>query len=774
MKSYRFDFTGGVNVVGDKAVLKETFVTVADNCDLRSGAPRPFRFPQYDHTPPSGTKQIFEYRGKWYYSAIERSYATEYIGGRDRIYFTQYGGNARKIVDGVEVSLGLSAPKAAPIVVTGRTIQASPTLTIIDGGNFGPSKTRSYRIAVETENGVLPPGGRMTITTPPDNSDPGEDEEYVSKGINLEWPRVEDAIRYWVFAGDGADESLLEKVSGGVLSYTDTGTKGSSGDLATNYSPAAPYMYFYTFERFVNGMVDESGPSPATNQVESTVGRTIRFDQLGDGFFSQESSVSISSGITLTDSMTAFPALTITNAEYQGKLNQIKFTTSTPHGIETFDEVRINLTDDPNWVNAKYKAIADATHDDVFYIKNGPVPTSTTGTADICKFTVTLSAAPDTPVVDDDIVYLSLGNAKGYNDIAITYIIGKAKATSTTQFTVDGFIGPLTAAPVTASNLKYVPKNGYIRYRNLYRTGDSSYYQLVKQLPISDTEFVDSVSAANLGDVPDSFYDENGVTVVYAVPPFGMSGVINHYDMLAAIDGHRVRWTVNGRPDAWPADFYYDFSAKPVALASFAQSLIVLCEDAIYRIDGNVATNMSISKTMAEDGCIAPLSVQKTSNGLVYLSKRGLMLFDGQFARCLTDSKVDSNFWVGTSNPAAIDYPIYPTQFGYQYAALCELDGLKGSMDRALLNAPTKPIDGIIKDIDSFYNNGKYYLFWKDGASNNYNSHTCVVIDLQSNGLPITTLSMRIIDACVDSDENVYLLLPHAPATTTVTIVSPV
>ena len=31
MKSYRFDFTGGVNVVGDKAVLKDTFVTVADN-----------------------------------------------------------------------------------------------------------------------------------------------------------------------------------------------------------------------------------------------------------------------------------------------------------------------------------------------------------------------------------------------------------------------------------------------------------------------------------------------------------------------------------------------------------------------------------------------------------------------------------------------------------------------------------------------------------------------------------------------------------------------
>lgn len=768
-KSYRFDFTGGVNVVGDKAVLRETFVTVADNCDLRSGAPRPFRLPEYDHTPPSGTKQVFKYRGKWYYTSVDRSYATEYIGGRDRVYFTQYGGNARKIVDGSEVSLGLTPPKTAPVVATGRTIQTSPTLMVSDGGNFGPSKTRSYRIAVETAGGVLPPGGRVTTSTPAAVTD----EDYVNKKIDLEWPRIEDAINYWIFAGDGGDESLLEKVSAGTLSYTDYGSKGTTGDLATNYSPEAPYLYFYTFERFVNGMVDESGPSPATPQVESTIGRTVKFDSLGDGFFNQDDTVSITSGITITDSLAYATAIGITNAEYQGKLNQIKFTTLNPHGLETFDKVRINLSGDPNWTNVQYEAIADTTNISVFYVKNGPVPTVTTGTANVCKFQVDLASAPAIPVVDDDIIYLTLVNAKGYNDIGIKYIVGKAKRNSDTQFIVDGFVDNLSAGVVTSTLIKYTPKNGYIRYRNLYRTGDSSFYQLVKQLPLSTTEFVDTISASRLGDTPDSFYDENGVTVVYSPPPFGLSGLINHYDMLAGIDGHKVRWTVNARPDAWPADFYYDFAAKPVALASFAQSLIVLCEDAIYRIDGNMATDLSISKTMAEDGCIAPLSVQKTSSGLIYLSKRGLMLFDGQYAKCITDQKVRSNFWTGTSNPDQIQSPVYPTQFGYQYAALCELDGVKGSMQRALLNAPTKPIDGVIKDIGSFMYDGKYFLYWKHGYSNNYNSHTCVVVDLQAPGFPITTLSLRLAHAFVDDDENAYVILPFDPPETFVEIIAP-
>ena len=251
-----------------------------------------------------------------------------------------------------------------------------------------------------------------------------------------------------------------------------------------------------------------------------------------------------------------------------------------------------------------------------------------------------------------------------------------------------------------------------------------------------------------------------------------MEGLIRHYDMLAGIDGHRVRWTPNGRPDAWPTDFYYDFAFKPLALASFAQSLIVLCEDAIYRIDGNVATDLSLSKTRAENGCIAAGSVQKTHAGLVYLSNMGLMVFDGMDARPLTASKIPGQMFLGTSNPTSIGFPIYPSQFSYNYAYLTMKDGIKGSMENALTNAPTNPVEGPIKAIGSFYVDGKYILYWKAGYTN-YVANTGICVDLQSPGMPITTLSMKIRDAFVDSNEQAYVLLDGAPAPTYVEITAP-
>lgn len=653
MKSYRFDFTGGVNVVGDKAVMKETFVTVADNCFLRSGAPRGIKMPTFSHTPPAGTTQIFEFRGKWYYSSVERSYVAEYVGGRDRIFYTQYGGNPRKIVDGVEVPLGTKPPGASAQISAGTTIKTTPTVTVLDGGSFAANRNRSYRIAVETVNGILPPGERVLVTTPSEVSG----TPYVSKYINLTWPRVESAVNYMIFAGDGSEESLLERVGAGTLSYNDYGTKGTTGDLASNYEVRAPYAYFHTYERFVNGMEDESAPSPLTTQVEANLGRTLTFDPVGEGFYYQEGSVNITTGITITDSATP-AAIDITTVTYQPSLNQVQFDTLAAHGLATNDRARIDLASDPNWTAVEYPIIADPTVNTRFYVKGGVIPTGTTGTARASKFQVDLGATPTTPVQTGDVVYMLLGNAKGYNDLTITYACGKATRVSDTQFYVQTYVDNLAAGAVTCSSLRYVPKNGYIRYRNVYRTGDSDAFQLVKQLPINELTMVDDVSATNLGDLPDSYYTENGITVIYAMPPLGMEGVIRHYDMLAGIDGHKVRWTPNGRPDAWPTDFYYDFASKPIELASFAQSLIVLCEDALYRIDGNIATDLSQTKTRAENGCIAPGTVQKTHAGLVYLSNRGLMVFDGMDARCLTDQKIPGKFFTHPSVGADSIYSV--------------------------------------------------------------------------------------------------------------------
>jgi len=164
---------------------------------------------------------------------------------------------------------------------------------------------------------------------------------------------------------------------------------------------------------------------------------------------------------------------------------------------------------------------------------------------------------------------------------------------------------------------------------------------------------------------------------------------------------------------------------------------------------------------------MAPWSVQKTELGLIYLSASGLMLFDGQHARCITDVRIPPHILRGTSAQLAVsDYLFQPTLTTYLYGALSEEDGTLGSLMTSNFHN-TNPVDGINNDIRSFYYNGKYYIYWNNrdrlnGATHevggNYQSHTTLCVDLRVQGFPITTLSMKPWDVFVDDQQKAYVL----------------
>lgn len=123
MKTVRLDFSGGVNVITDKSVLPDKFASIMDNVDLRSGFPRCVKEPIfYRAVDGSSTKQIFSYRGRWITSDKTRDYATEFINGSERIYFTEDGASPKKQVETVEVPLGTPRPTSQPIVSSANNI----------------------------------------------------------------------------------------------------------------------------------------------------------------------------------------------------------------------------------------------------------------------------------------------------------------------------------------------------------------------------------------------------------------------------------------------------------------------------------------------------------------------------------------------------------------------------------------------------------------------------------------------------------------------------
>mgnify|MGYP000913454116 CR=1 FL=1 len=769
MKEARFDFSGGINVYADKSILEPRTCTVADNVDLRSGMPRAFDMPSFVCNATYNANCLYEYRGKFYTSNARRDYCAEFVNGQDVLYYTQQGTIPRKIVGGIDVRLGTPRPTLAPVVTVGTNLQTVLSAKAGNSGSIPHNTVRSYRVAVRTERGVAVPSGSATVTIVGTRYKKGSNWEYANDGsVSLSWTPVTGAINYLVYAGNGVgQEQLVATLPAGQLTWSDYGNNTASGEYASNYDSTAPYAYVYTFERFINGIIDESAPSEIAYAVGGGGSRTITFSP-EDGFM--DDAVRVTSGVALYDSASAFPALDVVEVVNQPGFKQVKFKTRTPHELKAGDKVAITIYDDSNWQKRVVEVLPDASAvplADIFYAKDCPEVKGTTGMARVCKSKIVMSAPPTDRAYEGDVVRLTLKNCKDINGKAVSQLYGKATPISYNTYVIDVYTGRAGSSAVVCTEAAWVPHNGYIRYRKLYRVGDTSQFQLVAELNPWEMSYQDNAPASSLGQVLPSSYTENGVDVLFDVPPLGLEMPTLHGGMLFGIDGHKVRWTPINQHDAWPDNFYFLFQDKPVAIASFAQALIVLCTDAIYRIEGTEATQLVKIGTGADLGCIAPHSVQVSERGLFYLSRKGVMVFDGTRAECITDKKVSGDFFIATSSPQPVDFPMVATQDSQAYAWLCQTDGLLGGSP----NGDTNPPEGVIYAIRSFIHDGRYWLYY--GGDPNYGSNGMVGIDFSAAEMPIITLGLRPIDVHVSRAEECFMLFSGAPPVTTVKIISP-
>ena len=822
MKTYRVNFVRGINTVGDKAIIQDGYATILDNVDLRSGSPRPFKAPLFDFGVPATITRSWSYRGNWFHSDNWRDYVGEYIGGLGRVYFTEEGKYPKKWVEGQYSMLGTIIPQAPLGVAAASDVSPTSLTATVDmtgGGNLQDG-SRTYRVAARTKDGIMAASAPVSVVIDnPKITITGSSRGVSAAGLNdiakslaisqaatggqstlgallahggtsnyaveytvldpnhpgtkvlLEWSPVPDALSYIIFEGNTEEQYRMDEVSGSQLTYTDTGNKSASGDGASQYVNDQLFTYAYSYTRNVGGAYDEGGLSSITSPFSSVSGRLITRDILHDGFFDTlDPATDLKAVVSLTsaDAGTIAPSAAAISmdgieAAYNDALSQTTFTTATAHGLVTGDKVLFgssSTSSDPLYTNKTFEVIATSTA--TFAIKNVKVPTDASY-SDITK-KYTLPSTTTYRALKSVVSYTSTSEVSTKD---VVYVVGLSSTTGetidgvykATKLTTSTFSIPFVAnSTITNTQLKWVPNNGDFHHWNLYRNEQGGWWK-VKEIDLWETSFTDAMPFSSLGDAPDSRYTSNGIVVDFAPPPVSMTSIVSHYGMLFGIYGHEIRWTPILKPDAWPKEFSVKMAYAPVALAAFSQGLIVLCEDAIYRIDGNDPTTLSISKTHAEDGCFAPHSVQATDRGLMYLSKRGIMLFDGTHSICLTDTKIPGTFLTAPSRLATA-YPFWwlPTLMTRNYMDLAGEDGILGSSYVFNLDN-TKTIEGFNRNIKSFYHLGKYYLYY---TGDNYAANTAVCVDMQLDGYPITTLGLKALDAHVDEYEQAYVLLNNA------------
>jgi hypothetical protein len=355
---------------------------------------------------------------------------------------------------------------------------------------------------------------------------------------------------------------------------------------------------------------------------------------------------------------------------------------------------------------------------------------------------------------------------------------------TTGQIIVDEPCQATFSSTLGVNQIKYIPNNDYIYARRLYRIGDTGEFLKVKDVPLWETTFVDARANILLSDAISSNYTDNGIEVLYDAPPVGMREIISHYDMKFGIIGNSVRWTPNGVPDAWPEQYSQEFKYEPLAIRSWEQGVLVLCEDALYMLVGNTASTMSIAGTEAVDGCIAPGSVQATSVGVFYLSKRGLMLYQGGRAECVTELRIFPKTLLGTSRFTGDQeltrkpYYFLLSRHSYLYRSMVAADQPLPPLEHDPIDIDsTEPSSSVIPEIGSFYVGGRYYMYWADQNGgfqndgglglpsvmhNNYECHTMICVDTYSEGMPITTLGLKPKSVFVTEKEDAVFLVSGA------------
>ncbi len=799
METFWLDFSKGVNSIIDKAVSADGFATALDNVDIRSGMPRPVLGPDYfAPVTVSSAVQIFVYRGRIIETPAPtdhrkysyRSYVARMEDGSERIYWTEYGSSPQKMVDGVQAPLGTMVPAVPPYVTTGDSL-IPKTVTLVNGAeNSGtlPDSESSYRVSAVIDDYIMPPSAPAIIKPKANGS------------VTINWAGVANAKGYIVWGRKYGLEEIIKRVGASdILTFVDDGRGESEGDFAQNYENKTPVTYAYSYVRQVGNMLDEGGLSyPSQIVTKGNIHRVTRNLRL-DGFFAMPGSMryyddsAYPGGAQVTGDhlieidATSTAIVVDSTQSYVGGFTH--FTCSAAHNLVTGDTVTFtDPTNDSLTYLEKYTTVyVSAT---VFAINNiAAISSTVTLPMNFVRNHARVAWTPTgaTDPVEGDTIYLKAVMADGTTKFEGTYAV-KAGASAgecyineyvankiATRYNGGGeWDGSTDHSKHTVSlEMRWLPGNAFIKYWRLYRTGDAGSYLMVRELDVSTMYYEDALPPQALGDPPEGYYTESLTQVLFEPPPLGMDGLTEHYGMMFGIDGNCVRWTPVNQPDAWPEAFKTPpFQHRPVAIRSFNQALVILCQDKPYRLDGTNPATLALTSTVSKDGCVAPYTVQIVNDKLVYLASRGIVAFDGFNTVCITSLRLQPTFFFGGS--AFVDNESHKwfwqrTMDTHAYAKLAAPE-ISGFAQNASALRYTMPIDLPIREIGSFVFNGRYYMYWirneyMVGSHSHayFQAHSTICIDFEAPGTPITTLGLQPIWVHVDELQKPYALVNYVP-----------
>lgn len=232
---------------------------------------------------------------------------------------------------------------------------------------------------------------------------------------------------------------------------------------------------------------------------------------------------------------------------------------------------------------------------------------------------------------DNIFVSLSQGDAVAAETDATAYLytfvndLGEQSAPSLPTDTVllaDGVTVTVTTPTAVPSGIS---EEYGVATKRIYRAATGSTgttYRFVDEIPLSQAEFVDTLTDAQLGEVLES---ED-----WDLPPEDLRGIIALPNgIMAGFRRNQLCLSAQNRPHAWPVAFRLPTDTDIVAIANVDTTVIVVTEKYVYTASGNSPESYSMSQPGVAQACTSKRSMAVAFGGALFASPDGLMLAAG-------------------------------------------------------------------------------------------------------------------------------------------------
>lgn len=197
--------------------------------------------------------------------------------------------------------------------------------------------------------------------------------------------------------------------------------------------------------------------------------------------------------------------------------------------------------------------------------------------------------------------------------------------------------------------------------KRIYRSVPGSLgtpYLFVAEVPVATTEYVDSLTATDLGEELPSLDNE--------MPPAALKGLTaGPGGVMAGFDGKDVYFCEPFKPYAWPSKYSLTVDAAIVGIAVFDTSWLILTQSGPYLISGADPANYTMVKADLAQACVSKRSIVQIDGGVVFASPDGLFLIGGGVTRNLTEALFSRAEWQALAPSTLSGYVVDSQYVGF-------------------------------------------------------------------------------------------------------------